>query len=1120
VSTEAGKPNDILEAALAALARGWSVMPISRTSKSPIVKWTQWQTHLPPESNIRHWFGERYPDCNLGIITGTLSGFVILDVDDEEGHEEIKRRGGLPDTVTVRTSADWKLHYYFKHPGFEVRNFQKDKNKKSPLPGLDFRGDGGYAMLPPSLHERTQQAYRWIVSPDQIAIAEMPGWFRDFLWQRKVSSEEKVQAAGPVVPLPKLGPEADSAKRWAMKGVSDELAKIQSAGKGERHQIRYNATMAIAGWIPSGILSEQEVRNLVSINFGDSEKKARETIEDAIRDGMAKPRSVPAHVLASKPGQREHVPHPADCEDAGAQYHGGGHFDSEYQAGQDDHQEGSRDSNPDSTREERPTVPVDNRPLEERQLTVGTLKAFDIAPVPRLTTAEYFEFPGYKYPTVHSSNKPGRPRYFSADLERTGGQRYHTAETEDNSRLPVGYNLYRAAEQLRDGAVKTVWVTTNELCTWYCHQAGILAVNPFNYAHDPGPLLKELKKLGATKLELCFGNVEDAEQWLIRWIESGERNKVKVTVRGLPGTAGLTLAEYRERCKTDAEFSKALSGLPVIQKAKLQRIFEDNLKAAGEKIEKPEAGNGKAEFLLEMLTKRKIEVFRGEDDTPYVVLPRETNDGKFRNELYDLKGSKFGSYCRYIYQQEKRRIIEGSAVENVAKTLEGQASFEGAVHPVHLRTGEFDDGKRYEFGERRPKLYIDLCNDDWQVVEIDPWKYEKDGWRVIQNPSSYFRRTAGMLSLPVPQRGGNWNHLREIVNVGSDQNWIMYISWLIAALRPPNTPYPALSVHGEEESGKTFLCRVAKTLVDPNYTPFVSGKNLKEEQLAMDCFNNMVIAVDNLSSMSQEVSDALATLVTEGGFRKRAHYANTEQVLFKGRRPIVLNGINENMGGNDFRRRCVKLFLPSLKMDPNKREEDELKARLEEIHPYILGLICDAHAMAMLNLPGVVLPHKRGLIDFSKWIMAAAADPALPFTADQFAETYLGNIQDTIDAANEADAFTAALLQFMSNRVGHKCTAAEWGVAISSVADEKVRNMRDWPKSPNQVGEKLNRVMANVRQCGFEIIRHAPSRGMRYIEIKRIGATLQQPAMFGDPQTEPPHYDTYGDHKPADVTYH
>jgi hypothetical protein len=160
-----------LEAALRYLARGWSVVPAAEGGKRPIVKWETYQDGLPSEAQVRGWF-ERWPSANVAVVTGAVSGIVVLDVDPKHGGEEslarFAARGGLPETIEAETGGGGR-HIYFKHPGFEVRN------RTGLAPGLDLRGDGGVIIVPPSIHP-SGRPYRWRKghAPGELVPAPLP----------------------------------------------------------------------------------------------------------------------------------------------------------------------------------------------------------------------------------------------------------------------------------------------------------------------------------------------------------------------------------------------------------------------------------------------------------------------------------------------------------------------------------------------------------------------------------------------------------------------------------------------------------------------------------------------------------------------------------------------------------------------------------------------------------------------------------------------------------------------------------------------------------------------------------------------------------------------------------
>jgi len=152
----------------------FSIIPLLPGDKKPCAEWTQYQHEIADQKQIDGWW-EKWPDANIGIVTGAISNVVVLDVDGQEGLDTIKQYD-IPKTPYARTGGGG-LHYYFKHPGFECRNFARK------LPGIDFRGDGGYVVAPPSIHPNGTR-YEWIVAPWEVRPAECPDWLLDLLTAR------------------------------------------------------------------------------------------------------------------------------------------------------------------------------------------------------------------------------------------------------------------------------------------------------------------------------------------------------------------------------------------------------------------------------------------------------------------------------------------------------------------------------------------------------------------------------------------------------------------------------------------------------------------------------------------------------------------------------------------------------------------------------------------------------------------------------------------------------------------------------------------------------------------------------------------------------------------------
>jgi len=169
-----GADGQAKRAALRYRARGWSVVPIEPRGKRPLVRWEEFQQRLPSEAEIRAWFA-RWPDAGVGIVTGSVSRLVVVDVDPRHGGPAAlatleREHAPLEPTVEAQTGGGGR-HLYFVHPGDLVRN------RVGLAPGIDLRGDGGVVVAPPSLHSSGRR-YRWKqgLGPEESELAEPPLW--------------------------------------------------------------------------------------------------------------------------------------------------------------------------------------------------------------------------------------------------------------------------------------------------------------------------------------------------------------------------------------------------------------------------------------------------------------------------------------------------------------------------------------------------------------------------------------------------------------------------------------------------------------------------------------------------------------------------------------------------------------------------------------------------------------------------------------------------------------------------------------------------------------------------------------------------------------------------------
>jgi hypothetical protein len=234
------------------------------------------------------------------------------------------------------------------------------------------------------------------------------------------------------------------------------------------------------------------------------------------------------------------------------------------------------------------------------------------------------------------------------------------------------------------------------------------------------------------------------------------------------------------------------------------------------------------------------------------------NDGVFADVVinghrntFPVESKTFAKWLLHQFFLETNRAPASSAIKSAIRTLAAIAEFGTATpkHRVHLRTAEVDG-----------RIYIDLCNEQWQCVEVD-----ENGWRVIDAPQVRFRRTLGMQALPMPQHGGNIDKLREFVNL-NESNFILFVAVLLDAFR--SGKHPILELVGDFGSAKSTLAKIFKRLIDPDETELRTlPGTLRDIFIAVH--NARVRAWDNVSKIDRTISDALCQLSDGSGFGTR-----------------------------------------------------------------------------------------------------------------------------------------------------------------------------------------------------------------------------------------------------------
>lgn len=160
-------PRTRLEYALFYAGMGWHVLPVDPAGKRPLVD-PVLGAQVPgaihgvhdattDPAQIHAWW-DKWPDANIGVSMGRVSGIVAIDIDPRNGGDDSwaalqRELGPLPDTVEAITGGGGR-HLLFMHPSGE------ELPKRKLRPGIDVISNGGYILVEPSLHP-SGTAYAW-----------------------------------------------------------------------------------------------------------------------------------------------------------------------------------------------------------------------------------------------------------------------------------------------------------------------------------------------------------------------------------------------------------------------------------------------------------------------------------------------------------------------------------------------------------------------------------------------------------------------------------------------------------------------------------------------------------------------------------------------------------------------------------------------------------------------------------------------------------------------------------------------------------------------------------------------------------------------------------------------
>lgn len=318
-----------------------------------------------------------------------------------------------------------------------------------------------------------------------------------------------------------------------------------------------------------------------------------------------------------------------------------------------------------------------------------------------------------------------------------------------------------------------------------------------------------------------------------------------------------------------------------------------------------------------------------------------------------------------IRSQRMRDITHRLVIENL-KTTVSRATVDQSLDSISsmaMAGVTYDPSLRVAWDSGI--CYVDMVDSFYAI--------DSDGYHKVNEIPVKFVRYETMSRLPEPVNKGDWNLLKRYINI-EEKDWPLIQASILAAFMPPKGARPIIAFLGVHGSGKSTSVSAIVNLCDPR--PSIEGTRetfpKEKRDLSVIAIHNLVLAFDNESHISNQMSDALAMLSTGSQFSSRALYTNNELSTFSGKRLVFINSIGEIVTESDLLDRSIIIECPPLE---EYFDESTLWENFGLDQPKILAAIFNSVSTGIRNLESVAnSASSTRLIDFYRWVIACGIE--------------------------------------------------------------------------------------------------------------------------------------------------
>ncbi len=414
--------------------------------------------------------------------------------------------------------------------------------------------------------------------------------------------------------------------------------------------------------------------------------------------------------------------------------------------------------------------------------------------------------------------------------------------------------------------------------------------------------------------------------------------------------------------------------------------------------------------------------------------------------VFDLKGNKLGlrQQISSDYYDKYNGAPSQTALASAMNVLEGKA-LKCPPTPVHLRVAG-----------NRDAVYVDMADNDNRLIKISGGE-----WKVVHSSPYRFRRTENTAAMREPTPGGKLSTLFSYLHVRPEDRTLL-VGILVDALINPNTAKPITHFEGEHGTSKTTTTVHFASLVDPTVVPH-HGPPSDLKHWTSVAGASWMVALDNLSSVPDWLSDAFCRTATGTGLAKRSLYTDDDLSIAVFRRAIVFNGISMSSLRGDLADRMVSFELRRI-TDQQRKSEEDLQRDWEADLPSILGGLLRLAAKVHAMLPRLEPQPLPRMADFARVLLCIDKLAKQPNAMAEYRARQARNLSESV-----VDD------PFIGHLVDTRYTTAPGGEPANDILRRATACLKvepkpkSWPVSPKSVSSRLKRNAPGLRSLGWTV---------------------------------------------------